>query len=63
MQEGIQEGTFSDKVESALLENGVRKNWLAKQMKLTTTTISNKFKNDNWSVSEKFFITHLLKMN
>lgn len=52
--------TFSSKVKTELQQQGRTQVWLSKQMKLTTQTINNKFKNDSFNESEKFHIKSLL---
>ncbi len=54
--------TFSERLNNRLEERGIYKKWLAKKMEVTTVTISNKFKRDNFTVSERFYIKSILDM-
>lgn len=55
--------TTSQKVERALREQGRKKQWLAEQLGLHPQSISNKLRDNIWSVSELMMLQVLLKIN
>jgi len=54
--------TYTERIKKALKEQGLKKAWLGLQLGITSTSISNKLRLNNWTVSEKFFINHLLNI-
>lgn len=54
---------FSEKINKALKEQGIKKKWLAKQMGILPTNLTAKMKKGVFNDSEVFHISSLLNMN
>ena len=53
---------FSEKVNKALKEKGISKVWLAFMLGIQRTSLSTKIKNNTFSKSDVFYISHLLRI-
>jgi DNA-binding XRE family transcriptional regulator len=55
--------SFSETIRLALDRQGRKQVWLAKEMGVTTQTIYNKLKNNEWTVSEKIALKSILNLD
>lgn len=53
---------FTEKIKKSLKEQGRTKVWLAEQVQITYKTLFEKLNNNSFSVSEVFYISHLLNI-
>lgn len=54
--------TFTEKVRMHLQEQGRSNKWLAKQIGVHQCSFSTKLTNNTFSISEVFYISHLLNI-
>ncbi len=54
--------TYSEHVITALKKDGRSKTWLSDKLEITTVSLYRKVKNDSFTVSERFYISHLLNL-